>query len=169
MERRSFLVGGLAVTALAITSSQAEALNISTNDLYINSFIRQNPDLKNSVLDMVRTDGVAETKKTISAFYEFQDLIKSDGETFSSYHEIAPQWRKCVMVPKSAVVAVGWYYKVVGGVLNLAAIPVASTVAGVPIAVILAALGIGSGWGGDAILSWADKQRWPKRVCVEVS
>lgn len=67
------------------------------------------------------------------------------------------------------MVAVGWYYKVTGGLLNLAAIPVASTVAGVPIAVALAALGIGAGWSGDAVLSWADKQSWPKRVCVSVN
>lgn len=73
MGRRSFLFGGLAVTAPAVASRQAEALDISTNDLYINSFIRQNPDLKSSVLGMVRTNWYfLKLKRQLAPFTSFR-------------------------------------------------------------------------------------------------
>lgn len=169
MERRDFLVGAAAVTTLIATSTKVNATELSAVDSDIKSFIQLNPELEDDVIKSLRRDGIHKTREFIKAYNDFSRLVNSSPSALYDYNNILPQWVKCVDVPKSAVVAVGWYYKVTGGALNLAAIPVAGTVAGVPIAVILAALGIVSGWGGDAILSWADRQRWPKRVCVSVN
>lgn len=169
MERRDFVIGTLAVATVALTSSKAEAANPSLLTPDVRSFIRENPELKASVLESLKKDGIEQVRKSIQSFHEYSSLVSSSPVRLNNYNLVLPQWRKCIYVPKEAVVAVGWYYKVTGGLLNLAAIPVASTVAGVPIAVALAALGIGAGWSGDAVLSWADKQSWPKRVCVSVN
>lgn len=168
MERRKFLVGATVATAIAVTSSKANSAEISVIDSDINLFIRENPELENSVMELLRKGEISQVRDSIKAFRDFSKKMDAHPATFYDYGLVLPQWRKCIDVPKSAVVAVGWYYKVAGGALNLASIPIASTVAGVPIAIVLAALGIGSGWGGDAILSWADKQKWPKRICVDV-
>ena len=72
----------------------------------------------------------------------------------------------CVTIPKWAVVAYGWYLQAVGGVTAVAGGAADGTIVGLPAGVVLGAIGVAYGIGGNALVYWTDHTSWPKRICV---
>ena len=73
----------------------------------------------------------------------------------------------CVSIPKAVVVAYGWYLQAVGGVTAVAGGTADGTIVGLPAGVVLGAIGVAYGIGGNAlVLYWTDHTSWPKRICV---
>ena len=72
----------------------------------------------------------------------------------------------CVTIPKWAVVAYGWYLQAVGGVTAVAGGTADGTIVGLPAGVVLGAIGVAYGIGGNALVYWTDHTSWPKRICV---
>ena len=72
----------------------------------------------------------------------------------------------CVTIPKWAVVAYGWYLQAVGGVTAGAGGAADGTIVGLPAGVVLGAIGVAYGIGGNALVYWTDHTSWPKRICV---
>ena len=72
----------------------------------------------------------------------------------------------CVTIPKWAVVAYGWYLQAVGGVTAVAGGAAGGTIVGLPAGVVLGAIGVAYGIGGNALVYWTDHTSWPKRICV---
>lgn len=73
----------------------------------------------------------------------------------------------CVTIPKWAVVAYGWYLQAVGGVTAVAGGAADGMIVGLPAGVVLDAIGVAYGIGGNAlVLYWTDHTSWPKRICV---
>ena len=72
----------------------------------------------------------------------------------------------CVTIPTWAVVAYGWYLQAVGGVTAVAGGAADGTIVGLPAGVVLGAIGVAYGIGGNALVYWTDHTSWPKRICV---
>ena len=72
----------------------------------------------------------------------------------------------CVTIPKWAVVAYGWYLQAVGGVTAVAGTAADGTIVGIPAGVVIGAIGVAYGIGGNALVYWTDHTSWPKRICV---
>ena len=72
----------------------------------------------------------------------------------------------CVTIPKWSVVAYGWYLQAVGGVTAVAGGAADGTIVGLPAGVVLGAIGVAYGIGGNALVYWTDHTSWPKRICV---
>ena len=72
----------------------------------------------------------------------------------------------CVTIPKWAVVAYGWYLQAVGGGTAVAGGAADGTIVGLPAGVVLGAIGVAYGIGGNALVYWTDHTSWPKRICV---
>lgn len=107
-----------------------------------------------------------EYEKAINVYRDLMDKLSASPARFNTElrasHKIG-----CVSIPQWAVIAYGWFLTAQGATVSFSAGVMAGSIIGAPPALILGALGIAEGVSGQALVSWAEREKkWPKKVCV---